>query len=601
MLASLLLSSVAVLETLSMAGIRHVSPFQPNPPPQEPPNIVLIMTDDQGYGDFGFHENPVLRTPHLDALAAASARMSQFYVHPVCTPTRAALMTGRYPQRTRAYDTYVGRAMMEPEEVTLAEVLQDAGWATGIFGKWHLGDAYPMRPQDQGFDEALVHRGGGIGQPSDPEGGEGRYTDPVLFHNGEEIQTHGYCTEVYVTGAIQWIRQCKEQGRPFFAYLATNAPHGPFQDVPEKDYEGYRQRDLSGAFQAPEIGHALPASFDADRHARIFAMITDLDRQVGRLIHELKTQDLLHNTLILFLVDNGPNSRRHVNGMRGMKGQVYEGGVRSPLWAHWPARLIPGSARDEVVANIDLMPTILEACGLMPPPGLHLDGRSFLPLLENRRIRWPDRALVMQAHRGDRQLPFHHFLLRTRQWKLLRPSGFHREYPSGQQPAPFELYDMTADPLELNNLAESHPEVVADLAKQYLSWFADVSRTRSDNWAPPRIVVGADAAPEVVLTRQDWRRLSLDGGWGPHSQGQWHLDFRKTGPYRMRVRFLPGSKPIDIEIRCGPMQEQLQCAPGSTEINLPFAKFPLGEHELIITLHEESGKLVGPYQVVLEI
>ena len=157
-----------------------------SPAPPTGPNVVLVMTDDQGYGDFSAHGNPVLRTPHLDAMARRSARMQTFYVSPVCAPTRASLMTGRYSQRTRAIDTYIGRAMMEPEEETIAELLAASGWSTGMFGKWHLGDCYPMRPMDQGFDESLVHLGGGIGQPSDPEGGEGKYTDPILFHNGEQ-------------------------------------------------------------------------------------------------------------------------------------------------------------------------------------------------------------------------------------------------------------------------------------------------------------------------------------------------------------------------------------------------------------------------------
>ena len=182
------------------------------------PNVVVVMTDDQGYGDFGYMGNPVIRTPNLDALARESVRMESFYVCPVCTPTRASLMTGRWHMRTRAIDTYVGRAMMDPGEVTVAEALEDAGYATGIFGKWHLGDCPPMRPQDQGFQEALVHRGGGIGQPSDPLGGERKYTDAVLFQDGRQVQTRGYCTDVYVTAALEFMERAHGRGRPFFCY-----------------------------------------------------------------------------------------------------------------------------------------------------------------------------------------------------------------------------------------------------------------------------------------------------------------------------------------------------------------------------------------------
>ena len=219
----------------------------PRGEPDSPPNVIMILTDDQGFGDLGVHGNPVLRTPSIDAMAARSARFQHFYVSPVCAPTRASLMTGRYHYRTRVVDTWLGRAMMDTDEITIAELLRDAGYATGIFGKWHLGDCYPMRPMDQGFDESLVHLGGGIGQPADPEGGEGKYTDPVLFHNGERVETKGYCTDLYFDAAIEWLRERHGAGKPFFAYIATNAPHGPFHDVPEDLYSAYKQLDLKQA------------------------------------------------------------------------------------------------------------------------------------------------------------------------------------------------------------------------------------------------------------------------------------------------------------------------------------------------------------------
>ncbi|MCP4861959.1 MAG: sulfatase-like hydrolase/transferase, partial [Planctomycetes bacterium] len=244
------------------------------------PNVIVIMTDDQGWGDFGFHGNPVLQTPALDGFAASATRLNTFYVHPVCTPTRSALMTGRYPQRTRAFDTWVGRAMMDPQEVTVAEVLRGSGWATGIFGKWHLGDCYPMRAMDQGFDESLVHLGGGIGQPADPEGGEGKYTDPILFHNGEAQQMDGYCTDIYFDEALAWITEQSQKDKPFFAYIPTNAPHGPFHDVPEQLLKKYQEMDLAPAFAQPQGGHSLPKDFNADRLARIFAMIENVDQNV---------------------------------------------------------------------------------------------------------------------------------------------------------------------------------------------------------------------------------------------------------------------------------------------------------------------------------
>lgn len=371
------------------------------------PNLIVIMTDDQGYGDLGATGNPLIRTPNIDAMAAESASMSNFYVSPVCSPTRACLMTGRYNHRTRVVDTFKGRSMMEPEETTVAEALRDGGYATGIFGKWHLGDNYPLRPIDQGFDEALVHRGGGLGQPSEPFENDRRYTDAILFHNGQQVQTEGYCTDVYFQAAMEFIERSQGSDQPFFIYLPTNAPHSPYHDVPQELYDYYRSIDLSPVLN----GHAK----DADVVARVFAMIENVDQNVGRLRQHLRQLGIADNTLVMFLVDNGPNTPRFVGPFRGKKSNVHEGGIRSPLFVHWPARLTPRTTSDRIAAHIDIMPTLLDAADVDLPADVHLDGRSLLPLLEGRAESWPDRHLVLQAHRGDRPVPFHNFAIRTQQ------------------------------------------------------------------------------------------------------------------------------------------------------------------------------------------
>jgi arylsulfatase/arylsulfatase A len=562
-----------------------------------PPNVVLFVTDDQGLGDLGFHGNPVLRTPNLDALARASARMEHFYVSPVCAPTRASLMTGRHAQRTRAIDTYLGRAMMEPAEVTLAEMLADAGWATGIFGKWHLGDCYPMRAMDQGFQESLVHRGGGIGQPSDPEGGERRYTDPVLFHNGRRVQARGFCTDAYVDAALRWMTRQTREGRPFFAYIPTNAPHGPFHDVPPSTYEHYRSQDLSPQRFPQATGQPLPASHDEDRLARIFAMVENIDENVGRLVAGLRDIGVLETTLLIFMCDNGPNTRRYVVGLRGAKGDVYEGGVRSPFLAHWPRKLPSGLASDRVTAHIDVMPTILEACGVSPPDGVRLDGRSLLPLLERREEGWRDRTLVIQAHRGDRAVRYHHMLVRRGNWKLVSPSGFHRELEVVEPR--FELYDLTADPYEQRDLAAARPDVVRELQAAYDLWFDDVCRTRPDNFAPPRIHLGAAQAPTVTLTRQDWRRTSDDGGWNRRSRGHWEVLVRDAGPYTARVRFLPDALIEHVEVRLGDFRASADIAPEATSHTFENVMLPVGPGRLEVTLEDAEGTL-GAFQVIFE-
>ena len=439
------------------------------------PNVILIMTDDQGGWDLSAMGNPVMKTPNIDRLATGGARIPRFYVSPVCTPTRACLMTGRYNYRTRAIDTYVGRAMMEPAEVTVAEVLRDAGYATGIFGKWHLGDCYPMRAIDQGFCEALVHRGGGIGQPSDPPGGEGKYTDPVLFHNGRPEQTKGYCTDVYFSAAMDWIDRNVAADRSFFAYIATNTPHEPLNDLPQDLYDQYRKMD----FRPLLVNPPGPAQMDRelDRLARIFAMIANIDENVGRLLRKLESLKVLDNTLILFLTDNGPNTMRFVGPLRGMKSDVHDGGIRTAFFAHWPARIRPGTICEAVAAHIDVMPTILAACGTGLPAGVKLDGRSFLPLLMGETVDWPPRTIFIQSHRGDVPVLYHHFAAIAWPWKLVNSSGFGRESLPGE-PA-FELYNLREDPGERTNLAASRPELVARLKSEYEAWFKDVGSTLS--------------------------------------------------------------------------------------------------------------------------
>ncbi len=560
----------------------------------ERPNIVLVMTDDQGYGDFGFTGNPVIQTPHLDALAAQSAQVERFYVSPVCTPTRASLMTGRYNYRTRAIDTYIGRAMMEPEEVTIAEMLRDAGYATGIFGKWHLGDAYPMRAMDQGFEESLVHRGGGIGQPSDPPGGEGKYTDAVLFRNGQREETTGYCTDVYFDAAFDFMERAAGEGRPFFAYVPTNAPHGPFHDVPDDWLEHYRQVDLSAALPDPDQA----SEQILDRLARSYAMISNIDDNVGRLMARLDELGLAENTLVVFLVDNGPDRDRYNAGLRGRKGTVFEGGIRSPLLARWPARLpAGGDAVDRIAAHIDIAPTLLAAAGVEPPPGLHLDGRSLVGLLagEGDTAAWPDRTLYFQFHRGDEPTALRSFAAVGQRHKLVHPSPRGEGDWDGE--LHLELYDLEADPAETRNLIDDAPEIAAGMSDDYLEWFEDVSSTRPDNYAPPRIVVGTDQEPVTVLTRQDWRRITDDQGWRPTSRGRWLLSAREERTFDIEVRLVAGSAgPVLLELGDGTYRQEP--APEQANVTFEGVAVPAGDFELSAAAGEGDDRR-GAHQVVL--
>ena len=480
----------------------------------EYPNIILIMTDDQGYGDLGITGNPIIETPNIDAMASKSATMSNFYVSPVCAPTRASLMTGRYNYRTGVIDTYVGRAMMHTDEVTIAEILKKAGYATGIFGKWHLGDCYPMRPIDQGFDESMVLKGGGLAQPSEPFENKRRYTDPVLFHNGQMVQTLGYCTDVYFRTATSFIKKNVEAEKPFFVYLPTNAPHGPYHDVPEELFNVYSEMDLSSI--------SLEEKLNVDRLAAIFAMIGNVDQNIGRLFKTIEQLGIQKNTIVVFLTDNGPNTRRYVGELRGMKGEVHEGGIRAPFYMYWPDVFKGDEYSDVRVAHYDLMPTLLEVAGVSLPEGLAIDGRSFLSLLKGKEISWPDRNLFLQWHRGEEPQPFKHFSMVGQKWKLMSADS-----------ADFELYDLETDPGESHNLANEKPELLEKMKNGYMTWFNDVSSTRENNYAKPRIVIGSDAEVETVLTAQDWLRTA-GRGWG--AEGKWLLTVAGPATFDVTIR-----------------------------------------------------------------
>jgi arylsulfatase A-like enzyme len=559
----------------------------------ERPNVIVIMSDDQGVGDYGFMGNKLIRTPELDAMYKRSGYLSKFYVSPVCAPTRASLMTGRYNYRTRCIDTYIGRAMMEPEEVTLAEFLRDAGYNTGIYGKWHMGDNYPLRAMDQGFQDSLVHRGGGIGQPSDPIGAEGKYTDPILIRNGKEEQMKGYCTDIYFDAAMKFIAESKKANKPFFTYIAANAPHGPFHDVPEELYNEYKQVDFSPII----INKLKPARLkkENDKLARIAAMITNIDENVGRLFRRLSSLDLEENTIVIYLNDNGPNSPRYVGNMRGMKAAVDDGGIRSPLLFHWPARVKPRQESDELCAHIDLLPSILDACEVKVPASHHLDGRSFLPLLTENSPKWPTRQVVFQTHRGNEPQLYHHFALHEDPWKLVHPSDFEKKSFKGTPK--LQLYNLKKDPRQKTDVASQHPGVFNRLKTAYETWFKDVSSTRPDNYAPPRIVIGTAYERRSVLTRQDWRHVQ-GAPWARDSNGFWLLEAPEAGDYELEVILKDVRPSGKATITAGSTTKHLDLAAGKTRGHTTDLTLEAGKLTLQVDLMFGDVS-AGPHQVIL--
>lgn len=326
------------------------------------PNVVLVMTDDQGYGDLGCLGNKYLKTAALDRLYRQSVRLTNYHVDPTGAPTRAALLTGRYSCRTGVWHTMMGRSLLRRDEQTMADLFAGAGYRTAVFGKWHLGDNYPLRPQHRGFEEVIAHGGGGITQTPDYWGND--YFDDTYWHNGVPTKYEGYCTDVFFDGALTFIETNKD--KPFFAYIATNTPHGPL-NVDPKYSEPY---ELNG----------VPADM-----AKFYGMIENIDENMGRLMARLDEWGLDDNTILIFMTDNGTASggaraprpskndqaatardwRGFNDGMRGTKGSEYDGGHRVPCFFRWPAgKLIAGRDVDRIAAHVDILPTLTELCDL---------------------------------------------------------------------------------------------------------------------------------------------------------------------------------------------------------------------------------------------
>ncbi|MBX3411174.1 MAG: arylsulfatase [Pirellulales bacterium] len=544
----------------------------------ERPNVLLIITDDQGYGDLGVHGNPAVRTPHLDRLAGQGAQFKTFYVSPVCSPTRASLLTGRYNYRTGVVDTYLGRSMMHPDEVTLAEMLASAGYRTGIFGKWHLGDNYPLRPQDQGFQETLVHRGGGIAQPAGPPG-DG-YFDPVLVENGQPVQKQGYCSDIYTDAAIDFV--ARHRGEPWFAYLAFNCPHTPLQ-VEERYVEPYRNVDFGTLDYGRTAGQPLPSKIDRDTTARVYGMVNNIDENVGRLLARLDELELAQDTIVIFLTDNGPQQPRYNAGMLDLKGNVHEGGIRVPCFVRWPRRIEPGRQVEPIAAHLDLVPTILDACEVEVAATPKLDGKSLLPLLTGAASEWPDRTLFFQWHRGEVPQPHRACAVRTQRYKLAQPLGA-RDDDRRYEDAPFELYDLSVDPYEQKNIVAEHPDLVADLTARYDAWYADVRAERE--FAPPRIVLGTEHENPATLTRQDWR--GPDSTWGEKGRGHWLVDVATPGTFDVTLRFPAVREDSTASFSLGDVTRTADLVQGATEHTFREVRLPAGQGQLEAVLSSNA-------------
>ncbi len=550
------------------------------------PNVIIVITDDQGYGDLGCHGNPILKTPNLDRLYAESVRLTDFHVSPFCTPTRAALMTGRDPGRTGAYRTSSGRTMMHTDERTIANVFADAGYATGMIGKWHLGDNAPHRPQDRGFQDVVWHRCGGVGQASDHWGNS--YFNDTYERNGEFEKFEGYCTDVWFRESLRFIEQNKEQ--PFFLYLATNAPHGPYR-VDPKWSQPYKSTVKWGG--GPEF----------------YGMIANLDHNIGLLRTQLEKSGLADNTIILFMTDNGTANgakfkgltseaiEGYNGGMRGKKSSIYEGGHRVPFFIHWPTGgLVGGRDVASLAAHLDVLPTLAELCGISIPETHHTDGVSFAAQLKSADASWQRKHLIIQFYGGPGfngpPSAWEYTCVLKDRWRLI----------DGK-----ELYDIKADPSQRNDVAAANPKVVEELRELYLPHWEAVSH----RMIPVSIDLGNPTDNPTVLCSQDWYLPKGNPPWNfasinrlPRVTGPWHVDIKKKGRYRLTLRQFPeeANKPVvaeraKIEIAGQTVGQPVNA--GSKGIVFEI-DLPVGPAELLTYLYDENGKAGGAYFTEVE-
>lgn len=422
------------------------------------PNIILVMTDDQGMGDLSCMGNEVLRTPNIDRFYEQSTRFTDFQVSPTCAPTRAAMMSGRAPFKNGVTHTIFQRERMALDAFTLPEALQSAGYATGIFGKWHLGDEEEYLPGSRGFDEVLIHGAGGIGQVrlgDFPPNGENLYFDNVLLHNETIVQTKGFCTDLFFEAGLSWIKKQHESNKPYFSYISLNAPHGPLIAPPQN------------------MERFLKLGYDKGTAGR-YGMVENFDENFGKMMKMLSEWEALENTLVIFMTDNGGTHLsgklkgekiRHFNAnLRGGKNSPFEGGSHVPAFWQWKGVLGAGVDVDALTAHIDLFPTLCELAGVeLPKQMQEMDGRSLLPLLKSPKADWQDRKLFVHCGRwnpGKRDdFKFKKCAVRTARWRFVNNE---------------ELYDISQDPSETTDVAASHPEVIAELSQAYEDWWQSV-------------------------------------------------------------------------------------------------------------------------------
>ena len=564
---------------------------------KQPPNVIILLADDVGYGDLACLGNPVIKTPNLDALHSECIRFTDFHVSPTCSPTRASLMTGRYNDATGVWHTIMGRSLLDPSNVSMAECFKSSGYATGIFGKWHLGDNYPCRPMDFHFDESIVIGGGGIAQTPDYFDNDDR--DDAYLHDGTFQKYLGFSTNIFFDRAMDFMSRAQGRHQPFFCYIPTPAAHEPAWAL-ESD-------------TAPYVG--VPGL----KHPGFYGMIVNMDANLGRMRKFLQARGLADNTIIMYAGDNGSADGVHVfnAGMRGAKSSPYEGGHRVPFFIYWPSGGITGG-RDvpTLSAHIDVLPTMVDLCGLKNR-GYRVDGKSLRPLLYGKESQWKPRTIVTDSQREEYLIKWKDTAVMTQHWRLVSPTTTGDE-------SKIELYDIQADPGEKNNIAASHPDVVRKLKAEYEVWWKEVS---ADGNRYVRIILGDEHENPSRLDCMDWHSNDAIKVWNQHqirtapvANGFWAVRIAQPGRYRFELRRWPRELDLAIDAPYVDLIPNMDTSPGvaisvdraqlsigavnqSTPVQAgdKFAVFevtlPAGPAELRTTFHSPDGTERGAYYV----
>ncbi len=577
--------------------------------------MLLILADDIGYGDIAALGNNIISTPNLDELHSQSVSLGGYHVSPTSSPTRAALMTGRHNDNTGVWHTVNGRSLLLERETTMAQIFRDNGYATGIFGKWHLGDNYPFRPQDKGFEQTLVIHGGGAGQTMDYWDND--YFDDYYNHNGVWERISGYCNDVWFDGARRFISESKEQDKPFFCYLATNIAHSPYW--------------VADSYSEPYKG------VDNVVHPEFYGMITNLDEHIGELTEYLKSINLMDNTIIIFTTDNGTAQGAKVTGhrldgyvskgqnagMRGIKASMYEGGHRVPFFIHWKdGGISTPKSIDELTAHYDILPTLIDMCGLSVEPEIadRMDGESLVPLIEGDNSSFQNRFVVVDSNRNDVVKKWFRTAAMLDNWRLVCDENEE-----------MELYDLSTDPEQRNNIAAANPDKVKEIAALYDQWW----ESNSPNFVEePYFIIGNEAENPTTLYCHDWHTTGTSP-WQQHhirigykDNGYWLVEVEEDGLYEFRLRrwtkesglSIHDTAPIrpaiagtsvgaSVEGRSLPIEQasiEIQGVDGVIGVNEgdEYASFKLnlkrGKTRLNTAFTMEDGSQIGAYFVEIE-